>query len=90
MPTRKIRLVRPVGTDSPLVRLYHCVRLVTGSKLYRVGTAGCPRPPRAGARPDGDSGPFGIQDKPGYGPAVEPRKLEVMFRSPDEPPVSFV
>ena len=30
-----------------------------------------------------------IQDKPGYGPAVQPRGLEVVFRSPDEPPGEF-
>ena len=30
-----------------------------------------------------------IQDKPGYGPAVEPRKLEVVFRSPYEPSGDF-
>jgi hypothetical protein len=30
-----------------------------------------------------------IQDKPRYGPAVLPRKLEVVFRSPNESPGEF-
>jgi hypothetical protein len=30
-----------------------------------------------------------ITDKPGYGPAVEPRKLEVVFRAQDEQPETF-